>query len=82
MWQGRQTRTSGGLTKADLVLNKRGQVVSKARSRQGKRQGQAYLKLWNDHVRTTRQMCGRSLRDVLKVASKSYAGMRCYSGST
>ena len=33
-WQGIRAKTSGGLTKADLVKNKRGKIVSKKKSKQ------------------------------------------------
>ena len=34
VWQGLRAKTSGGLTKADLVKNKRGKIVSKKKSKQ------------------------------------------------
>ena len=32
VWRGNRLKTSGGLTKADLVKNKRGKIVSKKKS--------------------------------------------------
>lgn len=37
VWIGAAAHTSGGLTRADLMLNKRGKVVSKAKHAQGLR---------------------------------------------
>ena len=37
VWRGTADKTSGGLTKKDLVLNKRGKVVSKKQSEAGKK---------------------------------------------
>lgn len=37
VWHGVKARTSGGLTKSDLTINKLGRIVSKARSEHGKR---------------------------------------------
>lgn len=37
VYEGRAKHTSGGLTKKDLVKNKRGRVVSKAKHEQGLR---------------------------------------------
>ena len=34
VWFGRRAKTSGGLTKADLIKNKRGKIVSKKKSGQ------------------------------------------------
>ena len=34
VWRGIRKKTSGGLTKADLVKNKRGKLVSKKKSQQ------------------------------------------------
>lgn len=41
VWNGTAKRTSGGLVIADLIKNKRGKVVSKKQSENGKR---AFLK--------------------------------------
>ena len=37
VWSGQMAKTSGGLTKADLTLNKQGKIVSKRRSAAGKK---------------------------------------------
>lgn len=38
VWRGERAKTSGGLTKADLVRNKRGKIVSKKKSQQASSQ--------------------------------------------
>ena len=38
VWRGTRAKTSGGLTKADLVKNKRGKIVSKKKSTQASNQ--------------------------------------------
>ena len=37
VWHGTAERTSGGLTKNDLIQNKHGRIVSKKKSLQGKK---------------------------------------------
>ena len=37
VWKGELKKTSGGLTKGDLIKNKRGKIVSKKRSAFGKK---------------------------------------------
>lgn len=37
VYEGRRHATEGGLTKADLMVNKRGRIVSKAAHEQGKK---------------------------------------------
>lgn len=37
MWHGNAKKTSGGLTKADLKMNKRGRIVSRLRANNGKK---------------------------------------------
>lgn len=37
VWRGKLAKTSGGLTKSDLIKNKRGKIVSKKRSELAKR---------------------------------------------
>ena len=44
VWKGSKTKTSGGLTKSDLMENKRGKIVSKKASK-------AATKEWKDYKR-------------------------------
>jgi hypothetical protein len=37
VWEGRAERTKGGLTRADLMMNKQGKIVSKRASRASKK---------------------------------------------
>merc|ERR1711994_16483 len=59
VFKGRKTRTSGGLTKETLSLNKAGKVVSKARSARAKKMfAQSALKAWADAVSQARKQLG------------------------
>ena len=44
VYHGKALRTAGGLTKADLILNRSGKVVSKKQSAAGKKRGAEALK--------------------------------------
>ena len=46
VWRGELRKTSGGLTKNDLVKNKRGKIVSKAKSEAAKKQKMNNLGDW------------------------------------
>ena len=46
VWRGELKKTSGGLTKKDLIKNKRGKIVSKRKSSQSKNHAENNLKTW------------------------------------
>jgi len=52
--EGKKEKTSGGLKKDDLIINKRGQVVSKRQSARGKELYAKFLKGWVDAVALAR----------------------------
>lgn len=50
VFHGNAKRTSGGLTKADLKLNKNGSIVSRKNSARAKRVESPLLKIWRQSV--------------------------------
>lgn len=42
VWEGKRTKTPGGLTKKDLTLSKSGRIVSKKRQKQGRALAKAF----------------------------------------
>merc|ERR1719271_463541 len=50
VFRGNKTKTTGGLTKTDLVQNKRGKIVSKAQNAAGKK-AFANIKGWTSAVK-------------------------------
>ena len=46
VWKGELKKTSGGLTKADLIKNKRGKIVSKKKSEAAKKNSENNLGSW------------------------------------
>merc|ERR1719249_63992 len=77
VFSGRKQKTVGGLTKANLVKNKTGKVVSKKMSARAK---QAYagskIKLWADAVKAARKALG--LTGFVAIGGKSAAGRALY----
>ena len=72
VWNGRAKKTSGGLTKADLILNSSGKPVSKAQHEKGIKQFPV-LKPWRDHLNAFRVAHPElSLKEQMKGASKTY----------
>lgn len=72
VWNGRAKKTSGGLTKADLILNSSGKPVSKAQHEKGIKQFPV-LKPWRDHLNAFRAAHPEmSLKEQMKGASKTY----------
>merc|ERR550525_2236031 len=54
VWNGTRQWTSGGLTKADLMMNKRGRIVSKKASRHAKKAATAKFWAWGKAVMAAR----------------------------
>jgi hypothetical protein len=72
VWEGKAKRTSGHLTKADLILNSAGRPVSKAQHEKGLKQYDV-LKPWRDHLDAFRKEHPEmSLKEQMKAASKTY----------
>ena len=72
VWEGKAKRTSGHLTKADLILNSAGRPVSKAQHEKGLKQYDV-LKPWRDHLNAFRKEHPEmSLKEQMKAASKTY----------
>merc|ERR1711943_173748 len=53
VFRGNKTKTTGGLTKTDLVQNKRGKIVSKAQNAAGKK-AFGNIKGWTSAVKKAR----------------------------
>ena len=60
VWNGTAQKTSGGLTRNDLMKNKRGKIVSKKKSAAGKVKYNTKfgLKQWNACFMEARKVCG------------------------
>lgn len=72
VWEGKAKRTSGHLTKADLILNSAGRPVSRAQHEKGLKQYDV-LKPWRDHLNAFRKEHPEmSLKEQMKAASKTY----------
>ena len=72
VWEGKAKRTSGHLTKDDLLLNSAGKPVSRAQHEKGLKQ-YAVLKPWRDHLNAFRKAHPEmSLKEQMKAASKTY----------
>merc|ERR1719262_2030954 len=57
VFRGSRAKTTGGLTKGDLVENKRGKIVSKKNAAHGKKQ-YANIKNWTSAVQKARKALG------------------------
>jgi len=72
VWEGKAKRTSGHLTKANLILNSANRPVSKAQHEKGLKQYDV-LKPWRDHLNAFRKEHPEmSLKEQMKAASKTY----------
>ena len=72
VWEGKAKRTSGHLTKTDLILNSAGRPVSRAQHEKGLKQYDV-LKPWRDHLNAFRKEHPEmSLKEQMKAASKTY----------
>merc|ERR1719157_63569 len=77
VFSGRKEKTQGGLTKADLVKNKNGKVVSKKASARAKKDyAKSGLKKWADAVKAARKALG--LTGFVAIGGKSAAGKALY----
>merc|ERR1711972_522673 len=56
--KGKRAATSGGLTSADLMVNKRGRIVSKKRAEAGRSLYAKYLHKWTNAVMKAREQLG------------------------
>merc|ERR1719253_273375 len=74
---GSKAKTSGGLTKEKLTKNKRGKIVSKAASANGKKRFQSNgLKAWADATKKARKELG--IKGFCPVGGKTAAGKALY----
>merc|ERR1711959_655077 len=72
VWEGKAKRTSGHLTKANLLLNSAGKPVSRAQHEKGLKQ-YAVLQPWRNHLNAFRKEHPEmSLKEQMKAASKTY----------
>merc|ERR1719473_1624876 len=71
VFRGTKVKTTGGLTKADLVENKRGKVVSKKSAAHGKKQ-YANIKGWTAAVQKARKALGLKGFIAVKKGSPLY----------
>merc|ERR1712107_231970 len=77
VFRGVKERTSGGLTKDKLTKNKRGKVVSKARSACSKKNfAKSPLKKWAEATKAARKALG--LTGFVPVGGKTAAGKALY----
>ena len=75
VWRGTRLQTSGGLRKSDLIKNKRGKIVSKKASANGKK---AYKRIagWNAAVAKARTALG--IKGFCAVNGKKGKGKELY----
>merc|ERR1719436_325348 len=77
VFKGRKEKTAGGLTKAALVKNKRGKVVSKEASLRAKKAfASSGLKRWADATKAARKALG--LTGFVPNGGKTAAGKALY----
>ncbi|CAK0817990.1 unnamed protein product [Prorocentrum cordatum] len=74
VYLGKLEKTSGGLTRDDLIMNKRGQVVSKKRNKAGLEAYKKYLKAWVDAVQAAR--ASLNVTGFQAVGGQTEAGQR------
>merc|ERR1719401_2733661 len=75
--RGSKEKTSGGLTKASIVKNKRGKVVSKAASARSKKAySSSKIKVWADACKAARKALG--LTGFVPIGGKSATGKALY----
>merc|ERR1712203_1105809 len=72
VFSGRKQKTKSGLTKASLAKNKRGKVVSKKMSANGKKVYGRTIKAWADATKAARKALG--VKGFVPVGGKSAAG--------
>merc|ERR1712178_63087 len=71
VFRGTKAKTVGGLTKSDLVVNKRGKIVSKKTAAHGKKQ-YANIKGWTVAVQKARKALGVKGLVAVKKGSALY----------
>ena len=77
VFSGKKEKTASGLTKEKLTRNKRGKVVSKAASAQGKKMWvKNGLKAWSDAVKKARKELG--VKGFVAIGGKTAAGKALY----
>merc|ERR1712014_24348 len=77
VFNGRKEKTVGGMTKANLVKNKKGKIVSKAASLRAKRNyANSGLKAWSDACKAARKALG--LTGFVAIGGKSATGKALY----
>merc|ERR1711944_53306 len=77
VFHGRKEKTYTGLTKASLIKNKAGRIVSKSRSALAKRNfGNSGLKAWCDAVKAARKAL--NLTGFVAIGGKSATGKALY----
>merc|ERR1739836_188251 len=77
VFHGRKEKTQGGMTKASLIKNKTGKIVSKAASARAKKAfATSGLKAWCDAVKAARKAL--NLTGFVAVGGKSATGKALY----
>merc|ERR1712117_814500 len=77
VFRGKKEKTQGGMTKATLVRNKSGKIVSKAASARAKRNyANSGIKAWADAVKAARKAL--NLTGFVAIGGKSAAGKALY----
>merc|ERR1719510_2516160 len=76
VFAGRKEKTISGLTKTSLIKNKRGKIVSKARSALAKRKYASGLGLWTNAVVAARKALG--VTGFVTINGKSAEGKAIY----
>merc|ERR1719439_186802 len=72
VFSGRKERTQAGMTKAKLMRNKFGKIVSKAQSAHAKSRYHKTVKQWADAVKSARKALG--LTGFVAIGGKSSSG--------
>merc|ERR1719191_1412495 len=72
VFRGTKAKTVGGLTKSDLVKNKRGLIVSKKRQAKGKALYSKFAKKWISSVQQARKALGLKGFVAIKKGSPLY----------
>merc|ERR1711963_646117 len=76
VFAGRKEKTQTGLTRAKLMRNKSGKIVSKAKSAAAKSRYARSVKVWADAVKSARKALG--LTGFVAIGGKSAAGKSLY----
>merc|ERR1719336_2974836 len=77
VFRGTKEKTSGGMTKANLIKNKNGKIVSKAASARAKKAfANSGIKAWADAVKKARKAL--NLTGFVAIGGKSATGKALY----